>query len=49
MLKLGQSLLAMGQTSEGCTTLGAIKTKYPQSARQRPSRLAAGARKASCR
>lgn len=30
MLKLGQSLIAMGQKQEGCTTLGAIKAKYPQ-------------------
>ena len=29
MLKLGQSFLGMGQKSEGCTTLGLIKTKYP--------------------
>ena len=28
MLKLGQSLLALGQTKEGCLTLGAIKSKY---------------------
>ena len=30
MLKLGQSLLALGQKKEGCLTLGAIKSKYPQ-------------------
>ena len=29
MLKLAQSFLGMGQKSEGCTTLGLIKTKYP--------------------
>lgn len=29
MLKLGQSLLALGQKKEGCLTLGAIKSKYP--------------------
>ena len=47
MLKLGQSLLAQGQTSGGCTTLGLLKTKYPKAS---PSTLAtaAGARKASC-
>jgi len=30
MLKLAQSFLALGQKSEGCTTLGLIKSKYPQ-------------------
>lgn len=30
MLKLGQSLIAMGEKKEGCVTLGAIKTKYKQ-------------------
>jgi tol-pal system protein YbgF len=29
MLKLGQALIAQGQTSGGCTTLAALKTKYP--------------------
>jgi len=47
MLKLGQSLLAMGRTQEGCTTLGAIKGKFPQ-APDATLTLAAGTRKASC-
>ncbi|HWY61999.1 MAG TPA: tol-pal system protein YbgF [Rhizomicrobium sp.] len=47
MLKLGQSLLAMGRTQEGCTTLGAIKSKFPQ-APAATLTLAAGTRKASC-
>ena len=48
MLKLGQSLLAEGQTSGGCTTLAMLKTKYPKAP---PATLAAvaGARKAACR
>lgn len=48
MLKLGQSLLAEGQTSGGCTTLAALKSKYPKAP---PATLAAaaGARKAACR
>jgi tol-pal system protein YbgF len=29
MLKLGLSLLELGQKKEGCTTLGALKVKYP--------------------
>jgi tol-pal system protein YbgF len=47
MLKLGQSLLAQGQTSGGCTTLGLLKTKYPK-APAATLAAAAGARKASC-
>jgi tol-pal system protein YbgF len=47
MLKLGQSLLAMGRTQEGCTTLGAIKSKFPQ-APDATLTLASGTRKASC-
>jgi tol-pal system protein YbgF len=47
MLKLSQSLLAMGRTQEGCTTLGAIKTKFPD-APAATITLAAGTRKASC-
>jgi tol-pal system protein YbgF len=48
MLKLGQSLLAEGQTSTGCLTLAALKTKYPKAP---PATLAAaaGAHKAACR
>jgi tol-pal system protein YbgF len=30
MLKLGQTLIALGQKKEGCLTLGAIKKKYPK-------------------
>ena len=48
MLKLGQSLLAMGQTQEGCTTLGAIKTQISPNAARATLTLAAGTRKASC-
>ncbi|HEY4126333.1 MAG TPA: tol-pal system protein YbgF [Rhizomicrobium sp.] len=47
MLKLGQSLIAMGQKQEGCTTLGALKAKYPQA----PDAILTTARddrKASC-
>ncbi len=48
MLKLGQSLIAEGQTSGGCTTLAALKTKYPQ-APAATLAAAEGARKAACR
>jgi len=47
MVKLGQSLLAMGRTQEGCTTLGAIKSKFPD-APATTITFAAGTRKASC-
>ncbi len=48
MLKLGQALIAQGQTSGGCTTLAALKTKYPK-APAATLAAAAGARKAACR
>ncbi|HEV7959722.1 MAG TPA: tol-pal system protein YbgF [Rhizomicrobium sp.] len=48
MLKLGQSLLAEGQTSGGCTSLAMLKTKYPK-APSATLAAAAGAHKAACR
>lgn len=30
MIKLGQSLIALGQKKEGCLTLASVKTKYPK-------------------
>jgi tol-pal system protein YbgF len=48
MLKLGQALIAQGQTSGGCTTLAALKTKYPK-APAATLAAAAGAHKAACR
>ena len=47
MLKLGQSLIAMGQIKEGCMTLGALPTRYPNASKTVASQ-AAGERKASC-
>ena len=47
MLKLGQSLIAMGQTKEGCMTLGALPSKYP-GASKAINAQAANERKASC-
>jgi tol-pal system protein YbgF len=47
MLKLAQSFMAMGQKSEGCTTLGLIKTKYPDASPQTLSQ-AASLRKTAC-
>ena len=47
MLKLAQSFMAMGQKSEGCTTLGLIKTKYPDAASQTLNQ-AASLRKTAC-
>lgn len=48
MLKLGQSLIAMGQNKEGCLTLGDLKRKYPKTPAAILSQ-AAGTRAASCR
>lgn len=48
MLKLGQSLLALGQKKEGCLTLGAIKSKYKQASETVLSQ-AATLRSTSCR
>ena len=48
MLKLGQSLIALGQKKEGCLTLGAIKTKFKQAPASILSQ-AASARAASCK
>ncbi|HEX4294458.1 MAG TPA: tol-pal system protein YbgF [Rhizomicrobium sp.] len=47
MLKLGKSLLAMGQTKEGCMTLGAFNSRYPNAAKNLAAQ-AASERKASC-
>jgi tol-pal system protein YbgF len=48
MLKLGQSLLALGQIKEGCLTLGAIKSKYRNASASVLSQ-AASARATSCK
>jgi tol-pal system protein YbgF len=47
MLKLAQSFMGMGQKSEGCTTLGLIKSKYPSAPPQTLS-SAASLRKTAC-
>ena len=47
MLKLAQSFMAMGQKSEGCTTLGLIKSKYPNGSPQTLAQ-AANLRKTAC-
>lgn len=47
MLKLAQSFMSLGQKSEGCTTLGLIRTKYPNGSPQTLS-SAAALRKTAC-
>ena len=47
MLKLAQSFMAMGQKPEGCTTLGLIKSKYPDASPQTLSQ-AVNLRKTAC-
>ncbi len=49
MLKLGQSLLAMGQKPEGCTTLGALKAKYPDASDGTVAAAASARKAAACR
>ena len=47
MFKLAQSFMAMGQKSEGCTTLGLIRTRYPDASPQIVNQ-AATLRKTAC-
>ena len=47
MFKLAQSFMAMGQKSEGCTTLGLIRTRYPNASPQTLAQ-AATLRKTAC-
>ena len=47
MLKLAQSFMGMGQKTEGCTTLGLIKTRYPDANPQTLAQ-AASLRKTAC-
>jgi tol-pal system protein YbgF len=48
MLKLGQSLLAMNQKDEGCTTLGALRRKYPHASKAIRRQAASARRDARC-
>ncbi len=48
MLKLGQSLIAMGQKKEGCTALGALPNRYPNASRTIAAQ-ASGTRRDVCR
>ncbi|MBN9558785.1 MAG: tol-pal system protein YbgF [Alphaproteobacteria bacterium] len=49
MLKLGQALIAMGQKQEGCTTLGALKAKYPSASKTIVDQAHSDRKAASCR
>lgn len=49
MLKLAQSLIAMGQKKEGCTTLAALPTKYPNASKAVVARIAEVRKTASCK
>lgn len=49
MLRLGQSLIAMGQKQEGCTTLGALKAKYPKASDTVLDKARDDRKAASCR
>jgi TolA-binding protein len=47
MLKLGQSLIAMGKKKEGCFTLGSLPGTYPKASKTTLAQAAA-AQKANC-
>ena len=49
MLKLGQSLLAMNQKDQGCTTLRALPAKYPGASRNVISQAEAVRKAGGCR
>lgn len=49
MLKLGQSLIAMNQKQEGCTTLGALSAKYPQASPNVLGQAKAARKAAGCK
>jgi len=49
MLKLGLSLMELGQKKEGCTTLGALKSKYPNANKAILDRAAKRATEAQCK
>jgi tol-pal system protein YbgF len=49
MLKLGLSLMELGQKKEGCTTLGAIKSKYPNANKAILDRATKRATEAQCK
>jgi tol-pal system protein YbgF len=48
MLKLGQSLIAMGQKQEGCAALAALPTKYPTASQKITGRAAEERKNAHC-
>ena len=48
MLKLGLSLMELGQKNEACTTLGALKSKYPTANASILSRAATRFKEAKC-
>ncbi|MBV9571055.1 MAG: tol-pal system protein YbgF [Alphaproteobacteria bacterium] len=49
MLKLGQSLIAMGQKQEGCAALAALPTKYPTASKNVIARAEAERKTSKCK
>ncbi|HEX3944483.1 MAG TPA: tol-pal system protein YbgF [Rhizomicrobium sp.] len=49
MLKLGQSLIAMGQKQEGCSALAALPTKYPNASKTIVSRASQERKAGGCK
>jgi tol-pal system protein YbgF len=48
MLKLGLSLIGLGQKQEGCSTLAALPARYPNAAPALVARAAAERKRAAC-
>lgn len=48
MLKLGQSLVGLGQKQEGCATLAALPAKYPAASKTLLAKAKAERKKAAC-
>ena len=49
MLKLGQSLFAINQSKEGCTTLGLLPSKYPNATKAIKDKAVAARKAAVCK
>jgi tol-pal system protein YbgF len=49
MLKLGQSLIGLGQKQEGCATLAAFPAKYPTASKTLLAKAKADSKKAACK
>ncbi len=49
MLKLGESLIGLGQKQEGCATLAAFPAKYPTASKALLAKAKTDRKKAACK